>query len=680
MPRRLAAEPPSFRRSGIQYLQMRPPKAGPADNASTVLGPFRSVASDAGLCSWHGIDARTPYARRGRFVEGDSRGAAGAAQQADSPAHAGGAPAGHCHRRGFGAAAAMVKSCAASGSGVRNAPESRDKYDEPLVIFRKRSIAAWAAVAAVTFAALAGAHALDRQPESGPPERDAAIGMLHTNAEILATILAVTLGVTLLGLQLRSQSYTMVGLIEYINDKVIIGFIGAFVAGIMFSMASTLGLSPLDPAWAAAYALTGTFFLLCYHAGYTYHVIYKLQFSQMLADTSRKMALHAREDPVDRRPFVIWQGIMKRVVDTGDQRTFQLGMEGVLLMFGDFARRSPGKSRPGHHEDVMSAIRESSLSVMKYSTLGGDQMGSAEFMAVLDGQRDAEIPAELRDHELDVLKLVMARAAADDDGVVFGRGILHMMDLAKTGDEATISASNFVSDLINSCADRNRRGVLHAFMQMSGDGATLARGSDGESGTYWRIALWEIFRNILHRAVRDNDATTFSIFMDAKTRALDKILGGDYGDHEKSRIAELDSVIISDSVKYAIARDHYAVIRMFIGAVRRMADDGYMARWLRLGGSGGPSYLKRISDTMMLCAYETIGSGDRDLFEGAVTPIILEKMCQKLAGKGDESAGTIARIRENIARRCAKADRDLFVETLDKIVRTGRLAEGPRDG
>lgn len=52
----------------------------PADRVRIVLESFKSATSNASLCREHGIDVRTLYMWRERFVEGGSKGLSGAAR------------------------------------------------------------------------------------------------------------------------------------------------------------------------------------------------------------------------------------------------------------------------------------------------------------------------------------------------------------------------------------------------------------------------------------------------------------------------------------------------------------------------------------------------------------------------------------------------------------------------
>ena len=161
--------------------------------------------------------------------------------------------------------------------------------------------------------------------------------MLHVSAGIFATMLAVTLGVTLLGVQFRSQSYTMSGMLEYMRDKVVYGFIIVFITGTIMCVALA-GNPSVDPGWSASYGLVGMFFALCYHAAYIFHLVYKLQLSQILSDNDRKMTKYLGFAEGRNRlytRFEIWEGIMERVAETGNRGIFERGMKSVFEIMRD---------------------------------------------------------------------------------------------------------------------------------------------------------------------------------------------------------------------------------------------------------------------------------------------------------------------------------------------------------
>lgn len=152
-------------------------------------------------------------------------------------------------------------------------------------------------------------------------------------------MLAVTLGVTLLGLQFRSQTYTMTGMMEYMKDKVVYVFIFVFVSGTAGSMIASGHIrSEYDAGWAASFAIMVTVFSLVYHAGYIFHLVYKLQLSQMLKDNNIKMQKSIKRMAKSEnseitnlgKPFEIWEGIMEKAIETDNHAIFKLGI-GIIF-------------------------------------------------------------------------------------------------------------------------------------------------------------------------------------------------------------------------------------------------------------------------------------------------------------------------------------------------------------
>ena len=118
-----------------------------------------------------------------------------------------------------------------------------------------------------------------------------AIDFLNVNAEILVTILAVTMSFTLLGLQFLAKSYTPRALRTYLKDIVIWGFPVLYVALITLSMFSvTIGVTfpvttPIHPVEFIQYAFLGTFFSLVYLICFIYYVSEKIQPEKIIKDT-----------------------------------------------------------------------------------------------------------------------------------------------------------------------------------------------------------------------------------------------------------------------------------------------------------------------------------------------------------------------------------------------------------
>lgn len=220
---------------------------------------------------------------------------------------------------------------------VTNENKKKDKSDDPPSLFRKKSLWGWGPLVFLTFVIAILLDQSDVPPPFSFTESEAT-DLLYVNAEILATMLTVTLGITLLGMQFRAQSYSLVGMMEYMNDKVVYGFTAVFAFGTIFSI-----IAASEPNnWMVFYAVIGTVFSFCYHAAYIYHLVYKLQVSQMLGDNYTKMTKSAKSmntiestDIKHSKPFEIWEGIMKRIVETGNYVMFKKGLKSIYQIIND---------------------------------------------------------------------------------------------------------------------------------------------------------------------------------------------------------------------------------------------------------------------------------------------------------------------------------------------------------
>ncbi|MDA8002618.1 MAG: DUF2254 domain-containing protein, partial [Alphaproteobacteria bacterium] len=203
--------------------------------------------------------------------------------------------------------------------------------DKPPILFRGRYVPHWAVATGIVLSLMAYFQYMGHDSLIDLT-KDGVEAMLHATAGIFATMLAVTLGVTLLGVQFRSQSYTMSGMLEYMKDKVVYGFITVFVAGTILSMV-VAGDPGSSPGWTALYALTCMALALCYHAAYIFHLIYKLQLSQMLSDNDKKILKYI--DDAEKRDrlytrFEIWEGIMEKAAETRNRSIFERGLKSAF--------------------------------------------------------------------------------------------------------------------------------------------------------------------------------------------------------------------------------------------------------------------------------------------------------------------------------------------------------------
>lgn len=224
-----------------------------------------------------------------------------------------------------------------------------NNHDVPPFIFRKESKWYW-----VFFVIVAGLSVTGITNYINNENQSQLHSLLQINAQILATILTVTLGITLLGLQFRAQLYTTAGLVKHINDKVVFGFIIIIVSNIMFNLIiSTTQTNP--PQWIVNFAILGTFFSLLYHIAYIYHIIYKLQPSQFLNDNYEKMKDELKkitnrtyemniddvadddieDNKIQTEPFRIWEDVMNKTNNTISMNDLSNGIDMMFNILND---------------------------------------------------------------------------------------------------------------------------------------------------------------------------------------------------------------------------------------------------------------------------------------------------------------------------------------------------------
>ncbi len=169
-------------------------------------------------------------------------------------------------------------------------------------------------------------------------DKSHAIDFLNLNAELLVTVLAVTMSFTLLGLQFLAESYTPRALGTYLKDKVIYGFPVLYVSLITLSLFSVTFPSILNPIEFMQYAIIGTVFSLVYLIAFVYYVITKIQPEKVMADTanniqSKDWKVIVKNEGVLNislskfRPFIIFEQTLLKAVNNNDLFSFVYGTE-----------------------------------------------------------------------------------------------------------------------------------------------------------------------------------------------------------------------------------------------------------------------------------------------------------------------------------------------------------------
>ena len=165
-------------------------------------------------------------------------------------------------------------------------------------------------------------------------ESEAAISFFHTNLGLLVTMFTVTMAMTMLEIQFRAQSYTMLSIIQHVKDWVIYGFVSMMIMLIMFSTI-ILTTNMINPAHALPYAAMSTIFAIVYLAGYVYYMIGKAQPEHVMRDVVRDVInikphdiiTHAQMDENKKlKIFHVWEHLMLRAVQTDNTYVFKAGI------------------------------------------------------------------------------------------------------------------------------------------------------------------------------------------------------------------------------------------------------------------------------------------------------------------------------------------------------------------
>ncbi|MDA7987155.1 MAG: hypothetical protein MPJ53_01405 [Alphaproteobacteria bacterium] len=242
-----------------------------------------------------------------------------------------------------------------AGSGERgdqSVPTSRSDrewYSVPY-IFEMKWVGINCGAAIITLAAL-----LSLSGESLPPVEDGGTStFLHTNIEILVATFAVTLGVTLLGLQFMAQSYSMQALMRYIKNGAVYSLVLIFIALISVNMTlvyiidTAPGLKPDHEKFILPMMMGLTACSLYYLAGYVFFMVGRTQLRYMLKNIEKDMknteagsiAKHKLDDPAEQArakknrdsafvPFQIWEQVAFKAVADGNMYVFR---ESIRLM------------------------------------------------------------------------------------------------------------------------------------------------------------------------------------------------------------------------------------------------------------------------------------------------------------------------------------------------------------
>ncbi|MDA7996765.1 MAG: DUF2254 domain-containing protein [Nitrosopumilus sp.] len=515
--------------------------------------------------------------------------------------------------------------------GAQRDPD--EGLDKPPWAFQKGFLPGWVGAALLVCAVTVPLWLVGSSPPIGISPLDAE-GLLHTNAEILATMLAVTLGVTLLGLQFRSQSYTMSGMMEYMNDWVIFGFIIVFICGTAGSMLAAGHLeSEYDAGWAVVFATVFTVFSLIYHAGYIFHLVYKLQLSQMLKDNRKKMLesverMAGAEDSEAAtlgKPFEIWEGIMEKAIETDNHAIFKLGISDIF----ELMRRERYLSIFPIYKEISNYTKNVCKSCMhrgRYrfvDTYVDEMLKTYETISKAEDQLDDDLEKsrstakKLMKHKIDDMADIMYGVIDDDEGKTCCKYMAKMTTAVL--EKIRVPRHHIQATWASECIDSAiKHGILkdsgapYVFVDMilkeSKDASTgspkFLISNDVDTGRLMildkrRLTEWyeNLFRTVKRVSIKAADEGEQFLFMNCMVammclceryeQAADRIY---LQDHPGSSVADLPlnldlifmfSNFISDAMNILMSRHRYSIVQAF--SVELKED---MLEMARIGHSG----------------------------------------------------------------------------------------------
>ena len=202
--------------------------------------------------------------------------------------------------------------------------------DSPL-IFRKKFLPVWIALFITSLVVIYLTHG------SNGLEADDAVSFLMTDVGMLVTMVTVTMAMTMLEIQFRAQSYTMLSIIQHVRDKVIYGFVLVSLSTITFVLLPLNYPNVIDPLIAAPYAAVATVFTLIYMVGYVYYMIGKAQpekvikniIDDVISIEPDDIIKHATEEK-KIKIFHVWEHLMLRAVKTDNTYVFKAGISPMI--------------------------------------------------------------------------------------------------------------------------------------------------------------------------------------------------------------------------------------------------------------------------------------------------------------------------------------------------------------
>lgn len=523
----------------------------------------------------------------------------------------------------------------------------RDNHDKPPYMFRRKFLCVWIPLSVAVYVSL---FLIQQSPSShiltiktNPTD------FLYINAGILATMMIVTLGVTLLGLQFRMQSYTMTGSIDYVNDKVVYGFIVMFIGNIMFSVITAIQPSFFpSPQSLTPFVITGTFFSLCYHAAYTYHVIYKLQPSQILNDTNQKMInaissitkdvgkLRKNTKKISSRSsrlayniknesFEIWKDVTKKAISTGDTDTFTDNLNIILGLVKKEKTLNDDINLAEFLSDYISDIMEYCLECNQQGSIRAFLMtiNNDGIMEITDN--DSQNRKYLRIVVLTILEQIMLNSINNNVLNVFTYNMNILIKIhkdLKTHDGKELkSITSFMIDcfcnVVESCITQNRYNFQIEFIRKIVDANILVTNTDNPDLQKLKMNALVLIGKMMRSAAENGRYDIFRYAMDVLIDVLNSALStGSY--HEKKEIKDYVAILISDVMKVCMDKNHHRLERTFLmyageqNLLLIKCDDSKIIREWR----------KTVLDTMGQVMYKAIINNDENFFVSGMAMMI----------------------------------------------------------
>lgn len=186
----------------------------------------------------------------------------------------------------------------------------------------------------------------------GGLDTETAISFLIADMGMLVTVLTVTMAMTMLEIQFRAQSYTMLSIIQHVRDGVIYGFVLVSMSMIIFISMPLVFPNIVDPLYAAPYAVVGTVFTLIYLTGYVYYMIGKAQPEKVIKDIIDEVMTIEPDDIIKHaseekkiKIFHVWEHLMLRAVKTDDTYAFKAGIGPLMSTAHSNITKCNGKEK-----------------------------------------------------------------------------------------------------------------------------------------------------------------------------------------------------------------------------------------------------------------------------------------------------------------------------------------------